>query len=517
MTILDDRITTLTGQLQSQYRNSNVADLIEGILAIKKRFFLEAHNTLLSDCINLNTAKGDALDLWGYLLGVSRWYPLETTPEMRYNLWNFNNKKFYELNFWCPLNGHFEYLSDDEYRDILLYLLRKQNIYPNLKISNELVKEHFDKYGADLKIVDSREMEMIIEYDHSIMPHKLCYFLMLKDILHRPAGVGMKVEDKPAPPPPPSERLSYVIRIKRDDGATLRNLVVFGDDYLPQYLAEINDELDYDYPVSEERVTGINEFTNEPVDITIKTMITKNKGLYVTLWDEEHYQLFGVPDTEWGDVETLGEAVRSGEYINTGWLDGMKPTFTPAGQEVEFWPPGGNHFLNEFLTSHTLMILQYSYSQFVGQANLRYHRFQFSANGDDPVEHDEMVNELFYNQPWLLSDNQPGFWDSTEVGKGLNYAVWENLENGFNGMPGTVGVACFIQRNSDRTPGVPTPLPPNSMVRSFFDKPKEYTSFWDWYSEKYRHDNYLLLPRQEDIDFQVERFTRDEKRFRRSR
>lgn len=506
MTKLDDRYTTLTAQLQSQYRNSNVADLIEGILAIKKRFILEAHNTLLSDCIDLSTAKGDALDLWGYLLGVSRWYPLETTPEMRYNLWNFNNKKFYELNFWCPLNGHFEYLNDDEYRDILLYLLRKQNIYPNLKISNELVKEHFDKYSADLKIVDSREMEMIVEYDHSIMPHKLCYFLMLKDILHRPAGVGIKVEDKPAPPPPPPPEpegrgKSFVILNQTEPEGTKYGLrVVFDNDYLSKIIEQYNATIDPD----ENEPTlfeGINGFTGLPYSITLnrKKMVLgaeyRNIGLYFYEWTQEGYELFGVPDTTWGDLSEIGEA-ENHEYVTTGWLDTGK-----GGLQDEIEPVGDvfgldTRMLDIYLQSGILTITYARYS--------RYPSTPLNARAITqlPVYGATYQNLTARGQEYKSSQTKTQWEDYTETCGG--YIVLEPaimLDESF----GCADEVVWMMKKTSL----------NMEINASMCKP-EFNSFWDFEVNKYRYDNCLYLPNAIDNIYKVLEYTQTDKRFKRS-
>ena len=75
----------IIAQIQAQYKGSNVAKLIEGIIEIKKKGVLRAYQSLIDDCLNLSTAKGDALDLWGYILGINRYVPRESNEDAKEN------------------------------------------------------------------------------------------------------------------------------------------------------------------------------------------------------------------------------------------------------------------------------------------------------------------------------------------------------------------------------------------------------------------------------------------------
>ena len=58
--------------IQDQYRNTNIETLINGIIEIREKHRVKALQALRDDVMNLQTAKGDALDLWGRLLKFSR-------------------------------------------------------------------------------------------------------------------------------------------------------------------------------------------------------------------------------------------------------------------------------------------------------------------------------------------------------------------------------------------------------------------------------------------------------------
>ena len=81
----DKQFNDIIAQIQAQYRGSNVAELIKGIIEIKKKGVLRAYKSLIDDCLNLSTAKGDALDLWGYILGINRFVPRDSNQDAKEN------------------------------------------------------------------------------------------------------------------------------------------------------------------------------------------------------------------------------------------------------------------------------------------------------------------------------------------------------------------------------------------------------------------------------------------------
>lgn len=158
----------LISGIQAQYRGTNLEKLILGILQIRSKYLIKAYESLVRDNLSLTTAKEDGLDLWGTILGLSRHILLEDST--------------YTLN-------------DDEYRTLLIVLYQKQYINLNVSSVNAFAKEVLASYG-NVKIGDTNDMSYIIYEFTQTLPEWLRYTLLNKDILPRPAGVGIKIQDE---------------------------------------------------------------------------------------------------------------------------------------------------------------------------------------------------------------------------------------------------------------------------------------------------------------------------------
>ncbi|HDZ5042730.1 TPA: DUF2612 domain-containing protein [Campylobacter jejuni] len=178
----------IINKIQSQYRHSNVNELIVGIIEIKKKYFINAYISLIRDNLCLATAKGDSLDLWGNLLGTNRYIPSDTDNK-DYRYFNFDKKYFKQLIFYDPLRPEYASLRDEDFRLMLLLLMQRQFIFPSVKNSNEFLNSFFKKYGG-MQIGDNTDMSFVVYYFKKEIPLWLSYFLQYRDILPRPAGVG---------------------------------------------------------------------------------------------------------------------------------------------------------------------------------------------------------------------------------------------------------------------------------------------------------------------------------------
>ncbi len=204
----DKQFNDIIAQIQAQYRGSNVAELIKGIIEIKKKGVLRAYQSLIDDCLNLSTAKGDALDLWGYILGVNRYVARDATEaDGKYNWWSFNDKNFKELIFLQVRDHLYHRLDDDAFRNLLLLFLQRQYIFPSLADAQNLIDDYLsDKYG-EISIFDTQKMGMEVEFSYKDYPVWMRWYILLKDIIPRPAGVkvnGTNVEPTPPEPEPPT-------------------------------------------------------------------------------------------------------------------------------------------------------------------------------------------------------------------------------------------------------------------------------------------------------------------------
>ena len=186
----------IIAQIQAQYKGSNVSKLIEGIIEIKKRGVLRAYKSLIDDCLNLSTAKGDALDLWGYILGINRYVPRDATKaDGDYNWWSFNQKNFKELIFLQVRDHLYHRLGDDDFRNLLLLFLQRQYIFASPPEAQSLIDDYIgDKYG-ELNIRDTQKMSMQAEFSFNDYPEWMRWYILLKDIIPRTAGVKVDIID----------------------------------------------------------------------------------------------------------------------------------------------------------------------------------------------------------------------------------------------------------------------------------------------------------------------------------
>ena len=186
----------IIAQIQAQYKGSNVAKLIEGIIEIKKKGVLRAYKSLIDDCLNLSTAKGDALDLWGYILGINRYVPRDATKaDGDYNWWCFNQENFKELIFLQVRDHLYHRLEDDDFRNLLLLFLQRQYIFASPPEAQSLIDDYIgDKYG-ELNIWDTQKMSMQAEFSFNDYPEWMRWYILLKDIIPRPAGVKVDIID----------------------------------------------------------------------------------------------------------------------------------------------------------------------------------------------------------------------------------------------------------------------------------------------------------------------------------
>ena len=197
----DKQFNDIIAQIQAQYRGSNVAELIKGIIEIKKKGVLRAYKSLIDDCLNLSTAKGDALDLWGYILGINRYVPRDSEQNAKepFKQWNFNQSNFKHLIFLQVRDHLYHRLDDDAFRNLLLLFLQRQYIFPSPAEAQSLIDDYIsDKYG-EINILDTQKMSMAVEFSFNDYPEWMRWYILLKDIIPRPAGVKIDMMETPEP------------------------------------------------------------------------------------------------------------------------------------------------------------------------------------------------------------------------------------------------------------------------------------------------------------------------------
>lgn len=192
--MLDNELyTEIPNQIQAQYRDTNIKDLISGIIEIKKKYIFNALKSLYEDNFSLSTAKGIGLDLWGNLLHFNRYIPSESGQD--YNYFNFNKKNFYKLFFYDYNKPNYDKLDDIYFKQILLLIYQGMYIFPSIPSLNVFTQETFSQYGK-VVIRDTTDMSYEVLVFESKIPLWLKFVFSKFDVFPRPAGVGFKVIER---------------------------------------------------------------------------------------------------------------------------------------------------------------------------------------------------------------------------------------------------------------------------------------------------------------------------------
>ena len=181
-------------QIQAQYRDTNIQELISGIIEIKRKYIYMAIQSLLNDNLSISTAQGVGLDLWGNLLHLSRYIPSDKGNNWAY--FNFNAKNFKSnggLIFYNANKPTYGVLEDLYYRQLLLIVYQGYFLNSSIPKLTLFAKDAFNSYGDFLCVRDNLTMDWQIYVFNSKIPAWLNFMMANYDILPRPAGVGAKV------------------------------------------------------------------------------------------------------------------------------------------------------------------------------------------------------------------------------------------------------------------------------------------------------------------------------------
>lgn len=178
--------------IYSQYRGTNIEELIKGELEIINATFGKALEGLLAN-LDLNNAEGDCLDLWGSFVGFSRYIPIPEPHQQEFFVnFSFFNTNFYRLKFFDASNVTYNTLADSEFRQIITLLLQSQNIANSIANISGLTSEVFEQ---DISVGDRMDMFYSIFYQRQDIPSWLDFIISRFDIFPRPAGVEQKIVD----------------------------------------------------------------------------------------------------------------------------------------------------------------------------------------------------------------------------------------------------------------------------------------------------------------------------------
>ena len=163
--------------IYEQYLGGNFEALMRGIAEIKSRHLKKAIDTAITDIFSIETAKGNALDLWGRLLNVSRFIPAE---------FDFDGESEHPIN-------EYQTLSDDDFRIIIKWAFQSQNMDITITELTRWLNGYFNM-GATIQdknavnITDFQDMSEKVLYSENI-PEFLRWVLTEYDLIPRPAGV----------------------------------------------------------------------------------------------------------------------------------------------------------------------------------------------------------------------------------------------------------------------------------------------------------------------------------------
>lgn len=189
--------------IQSQYYNTNLHTLIGKIAELRGLTIAQAVECFRTDIRNLPTATGEALDLWGVLLGRPRHIDLPQDTDL-YKLMNFYQSNFVRLQFYRVDEKYYLTLSDEVYRALLLFILRGKIMDLTIPTLNTIARDFFGKIGLNCVVSDPvmfkdsatyrpLAMQEITYILDGFPPLWVTYLAKKYDFLPRPAGVGAKI------------------------------------------------------------------------------------------------------------------------------------------------------------------------------------------------------------------------------------------------------------------------------------------------------------------------------------
>lgn len=202
------------GYIYEQYLKTNFSELLDGFAEVKNKHIGKACNAMKADILDLQTAKGNALDEWGRMLGFSRFIPMITSEQLseleyqmtpadwatffgaKLNTFAFVNSNFKKLTFAQGAGnpdsvGNYAILDDDQYRLILQFIYQTQNA----DITTETLTIFFNGFfDMDVSVIDRQNMIQEIYYFIENLPVWLQLVFAQFDIIPRPAGVKSELK-----------------------------------------------------------------------------------------------------------------------------------------------------------------------------------------------------------------------------------------------------------------------------------------------------------------------------------
>lgn len=176
----------------SQYANSPIITSIitDFAQSMDQTSNIEAFFELV---INLDTAQGYGLDVWGRIVGVTRVLHVENAgdyfgfEEAGLSAFGFNQEPFYS---GAPLTDNFE-LTDDAFRLLIIAKAASNITDGSVKSINALLMSLFVGRG-NCYVIDGLDMSMQYHFDFDLTPVELA-ILGQSGVLPTPGGVSATI------------------------------------------------------------------------------------------------------------------------------------------------------------------------------------------------------------------------------------------------------------------------------------------------------------------------------------
>ncbi|MCM1513241.1 MAG: DUF2612 domain-containing protein [Oxalobacter formigenes] len=147
--------------------------------------------------VNIDTAKGFGLDIWGRIVGVGRY--LTVTPQNKNFGFNTPNNSFTPFNVAPFRNGEpvtdTYRLNDNAYRKLIFVKAMANIVRPNAPAINNILQYLFD--GKRCYVLDLGNMAMRYVFAFYLQPYERA--IIESEYFPRPAGVRVEILEIPEP------------------------------------------------------------------------------------------------------------------------------------------------------------------------------------------------------------------------------------------------------------------------------------------------------------------------------
>lgn len=186
-------------EVYQQYRDTNIEKLLKGIQRIRNVYIEQTIKSFIEEIYDIRTARGIGLDVWGKILNFSRFLPIPSKKDPVPPIENIKEFSFYDSNFvklQFKDRDKADYLRMDDfsYRIILMMLMQKQNVFPNIIEVSNLNRAIFEQLGINLIVLDCEKMEKLTLVTDTFLPPWIEFVIKNYDIILRPLCVGTEVK-----------------------------------------------------------------------------------------------------------------------------------------------------------------------------------------------------------------------------------------------------------------------------------------------------------------------------------